>query len=321
MIANKRHIATGVEFDHYFPKPTGKLTTHRNYATIDDTVSLMEEVAISYQSDTAEFAHSDHIKKGNLKDTLAAIDAWMREHIQYKLDATGTERIESPRAAWHVRKEGIDCDGYSVFISTILLNLLIEHYFKVTKYNGLPNWQHVYVIVPKGERFNENDPSTYYTLDIVKNRFNDEHPGITDTMLEKVDGIVNRPILGTPSLNGLSGLELNVLSGLDFSEFGQDHDSVYNNNLLQLGSTPRSQAMLNALPIVESLKDLTIAFDDHAVKQGINGLGAIGELLDQGEVFIKEALVDPATGSVYGVDANDDVYPVSYTHLTLPTIA
>jgi len=200
MIAKKRNIAHGRQFDRFFPKPEGVEKVVFDFAQINNTLDTMKKVAEKYQSDTEQIASI--LQKSTRKATLASIWDFIYGHIQYKLDRQGVERIERPAATWAVRQEGVDCDGYSVFISSILLNLNIPHHFKDTKYNGESSWQHVYIVAPKeGQEIDYNSPSSYYTLDCVKDLFDDEHPNITDVKITPM------------AITQLSGLSLTVLSG------------------------------------------------------------------------------------------------------------
>ena len=84
-----------------------------------------------------------------------------------KKDAEGYEQIRSPARAWHDRFSGVDCDCYSVFISSILSNLGIAHTLRITKYQR-DYFQHIYPIVPF--------QNGYITIDCVTDRFNYEVP-------------------------------------------------------------------------------------------------------------------------------------------------
>ena len=90
-------------------------------------------------------------------------------HIQYKLDQKGLEQLRRPNRSWAERQTGIDCDCFSIFVSSILTNLKIPHEFRITKYNR-DEYQHVYVIVPSDGK------SGYITIDCVLSEFNYEKP-------------------------------------------------------------------------------------------------------------------------------------------------
>ena len=55
--------------------------------------------------------------------SLHAIWDFVYQHVQYKLDDPGYEQVRRPLRTWLDRKRGADCEDYSVFISSILLNL------------------------------------------------------------------------------------------------------------------------------------------------------------------------------------------------------
>ncbi len=95
---------------------------------------------------------------------------FLYDHIQYKLDKKGLEQLRRPNRSWAERQTGIDCDCFSIFVSSILTNLKIPHSFRITKYNR-DEYQHVYVIVPA-----EDSKSGYITIDCVLSEFNYEKP-------------------------------------------------------------------------------------------------------------------------------------------------
>jgi hypothetical protein len=115
---------------------------------------------------------------------------FLYHHIQYKLDKRGLEQLRRPARSWADRQEGIDCDCFSIFASSILTNLQIPHAFRITKYGG-DHFQHVYVVVP-------NDTGNII-IDPVLSRFNYEKP-----FSEHKDFDMN-----------LSGIDVAVLSGHD----------------------------------------------------------------------------------------------------------
>ena len=65
-----------------------------------------------------------------------------------------TQNLRSPAHSWHTaRQSGIDCKSYSIFASSILLNLGIKHYIRQVKQPKMnpDSFTHVYVIVPKNQ--------------------------------------------------------------------------------------------------------------------------------------------------------------------------
>jgi len=162
---HKRNIKNGYAYDRYFPPAKGDVLTVRKNATLEDTVTFIPKVVRQHLGQTKRIAN---ILKGSATyDTCANIWHFVYDHIQYEKDQHGFEQIRSPARAWHDRRQGVDCDCYSVFISTILLNLGIPHILRITQYRK-PYFQHIYPVVPA--------PSGEIILDCVANQFDFEVP-------------------------------------------------------------------------------------------------------------------------------------------------
>ncbi|MBN8865847.1 MAG: hypothetical protein J0H92_20910 [Sphingobacteriales bacterium] len=185
-----RHIRHGNEFDELFPGANRGNQTIRRNANLDDTVVFIPKVV----KDTLEQTEgiTRRLKGRNVYDTCKNIWHFVYDHIQYKKDEEGFEQIRSPARTWHDREEGVDCDCYSVFISSILTNLGIAHTLRITKYSR-KHFQHIYPVVPHGSR--------HITLDCVTDQFDFEVP-----YSEKKDFPMDLQYL-----DGLDGLEGHTL--------------------------------------------------------------------------------------------------------------
>lgn len=161
----KRNIKSGKEYDYLFPKATGDFSTIRRTANVYDTVAFIPKVVNETLSQTKRL--SSLLNQNNTYVTCKKIWQFVYEHINYKKDAPGYEQIRNPARTWHDRFNGVDCDCYSVFISSILSNLSIAHTLRITKYHR-DYFQHIYPIVPF--------QNGYITIDCVTDRFNYEVP-------------------------------------------------------------------------------------------------------------------------------------------------
>lgn len=160
-----RTIRSGRDYDQYFPKPDAQDRIIIEDGEVTDTVDLMKRVVWRYINDTKQIAP---VLKGKSKrETAENIWDFLYHHIQYKLDKRGLEQLRRPARSWADRESGIDCDCFSIFISSILTNLQIPHSFRITKYGGA-HFQHVYVVVPSEGKMLVIDP--------VLSRFNYEKP-------------------------------------------------------------------------------------------------------------------------------------------------
>lgn len=163
----KRRIKSGAEFEHLFPVPFVEDIEIKKDADVSATIAFIPEVVLDTLDDTAKIA--EKLKGRTLNETCENIWHFVYEHIQYAKDKEGVEQIRRPARAWHDRTRGVDCDCYTVFISSILTNLNIPHTHRITKYQYRTNFQHIYPIVPTGN-------GKYITIDCVVNEYNYEEP-------------------------------------------------------------------------------------------------------------------------------------------------
>ena len=145
--ASQRNIKPLSHYEMYIPPQTE--LKRRDLilipdGSVEDTVYLMKDIAKKYADDTKTLAK--HLEKSTVPQTLQSIFDFVYHYIQYVPDSTMAEQVRRPlRTLWD--RKG-DCDCYSVLIGSILHNLKIPFKFRIAAYNGKPNYQHVYVIVP-----------------------------------------------------------------------------------------------------------------------------------------------------------------------------
>ena len=161
---NRRKLKGGWEFDHLFPKPTGKDYVIKKSADVQDTMELIKKVVHKTAWQARGLAKV--LEGKDLDETCSNIWNFVYGHIQYRRDDEG----------------GVDCDCYSVFISSILVCLGIPHVLRITKYPkeppDIPTWQHIYPIVPVSGSLNGtlSNRDKYITMDCVKDAYDDEEP-------------------------------------------------------------------------------------------------------------------------------------------------
>lgn len=172
LTAGKRLIKDGSQYDPLFPVPTGHSKTLSKDADVDpQTVVFMQQIVNDTLKDTVRIAPL--LKGDSVKDTCNHIHRFITDFIQYAEDEQGIEQLRRPSRSWADRKKGVDCDCMSIFASSVLTNLNIPHAFRITKYEGRPYYQHVYVVVPKSGRQLKGEGS-YYTIDGVIMPFDHE---------------------------------------------------------------------------------------------------------------------------------------------------
>jgi len=166
MIAKtKRHIKPGYEYDHLFPVSENDNKTIRKNANVYHTVEFIPKVVQETLFQTKKIAQ--RLKGNSVYDTCKNIWHFVYQHINYKKDEEGYEQIRSPARAWHDRIQGVDCDCYSVFISSVLTNLGIPHLLRITKYHR-DHFQHIYPVTLTGNKS--------ITIDCVTDKFDSEVP-------------------------------------------------------------------------------------------------------------------------------------------------
>ena len=212
METQKRHIKSGVEFERYFSEAMGHNELIKRNSTLDDTVIFLPEAIQRTSKQTALIAQ--YLKGQTKYETCENIWNWIYAHINYEKDDKGKEQIRSPRRSFRDRFRGVDCDDYTVFISSVLTCLNIKHILRVAKYTERNGFQHIYPVVPSSN-------GEYITVDCVVDRFNYEVPFIekkdTKMDLEFLDGIGNTEDVET-TINGVDAEDL--MNGLNIEDLG-----------------------------------------------------------------------------------------------------
>lgn len=225
-----RNIVDGSAYDSFFGKPDREVISNGDNSTEKNVEKILPQVVAKYNWQTRKIANYLY-KKSNkdLRTFCENIWHFLFKHIQYRYDKAGVEEFRTPYRSWAEREKGIDCDCFSIFVSCILTNKHIPHYFRITKYNGREQWQHIYVIVPKGNgiRFDENNPNTYWIIDCVVHEFNREK----EFSEQKLQPMMNGLGIITQTLTGFDEPDAaEVLTGLlldDDNELaGSDNDML-----------------------------------------------------------------------------------------------
>jgi len=168
MEAVKRAVKSGREFDNLFPRANGTTQTIKRNANVSHTVNFIPKVVFATLHHTSKIAPL--LKGKDVYETCKNIWEFTYNHITYEKDAHGIEQVRSPARTWADRQppQGVDCDCYTTFISSILTNLKIPHTYRITKYKT-DYFQHIYPIVPLKD-------GTYITIDCVLKEFDKEEP-------------------------------------------------------------------------------------------------------------------------------------------------
>ncbi|GAA4850985.1 hypothetical protein [Algivirga pacifica] len=168
----KRQILSGMAYEKYFKSPLKTDPVLHKDGNTFDTIQFMEQIVRKTLEDTKAIAKV--LKGERVQETLQNLFAFLYRHVQYRIDTPGVEQLRRPSRTWADRFEGVDCDCYSIFISSVLTNLGIPHAFRKTKYGGKSYFQHIYVVVPKRRLADLNSRVDYWVVDPVMDAFDTE---------------------------------------------------------------------------------------------------------------------------------------------------
>lgn len=151
----KRRIKNGDEFNHLIEKPKGQKVKLKSGDTFYSVKMMKVWVETFYKQVTKL---SKILKGKTIQETCDKIHYFLYYDIQYQADGV-TQNLRSPANSWFNRRDGIDCKSYSIFASSVLMNLGIKHYIrqiKQPKFNS-KQFTHVYVVVPENQVSGELD--------------------------------------------------------------------------------------------------------------------------------------------------------------------
>jgi hypothetical protein len=186
---SNRQIASAEAFEKYFTKPSGINEGIKRNSKLTDTINFLPK-AIQASKHQVRLFCKHELNQSTVYDVCYTLWHWLYSHIPYHKDDEGKEQIRSPRRSFYDRTRGIDCDDYTVFISSCLCELKIPHVLVVAKYTQKNGYQHIYPIVPTSN-------GNYITMDCVTDKFNYEVPPLETLQknmdLEFLDGIDANP--------------------------------------------------------------------------------------------------------------------------------
>ena len=179
-VALKRKLEPGKKYDKLIPA-VRCATTDLGEGDTFHTVEEMRDWIIKYSWQSARLAPL--LNSGNPKQLANNIYRFLHDHVQYTADGA-LQQISSPACTWRKRKEGVDCKSFSVFASSILTNLGINHAIRQVRQPGYnpDNFTHVYVVIfqDQDQQSYSNDAPTF-VIDATR------HQNEEVTYLEKSD--------------------------------------------------------------------------------------------------------------------------------------
>jgi hypothetical protein len=230
---SQREVKDGSEYDSFFPPPDANDITVKKSADVEDTLSLMQKTVPQTLWQTKKIARK--LKGKTLDETCSNIWHFVYDHIKYKKDKEGVEQVRSPRRTWSERHSGVDCDCYTQFISSILLNLDIPHKVRITKYPKrapeVPRWQHIYPIVPVDGDTDKSmtNRDNYIVIDCVKGEYDSEQPFLEskdyNMRLDYLDGIDQEGEQDVQNELELMGEDFSEPENTDIADLSSIYDS------------------------------------------------------------------------------------------------
>ncbi|WP_430811108.1 MULTISPECIES: hypothetical protein [unclassified Carboxylicivirga] len=231
IVSGPRNTKDGRRYNHLIKKASGKDVFVKNGNVLETVESCIDLVAEHYLEveDLAKMLQGD-----SLKSTCRNIFNFSYSYLQYHKDENGTEQLRTPARSWldgQIRfkqqgktSSGIDCDDYSIFVGSILKCLGIPFKFRITKYDGKRNFQHIYVFVPA-----IGDSEDEIIIDPVLSKFDYQKP----YSFEKSDFNMSplQMVAGVHGIDGLTGstslgLPIYALSGIDYAGGSMANDDA-----------------------------------------------------------------------------------------------
>ncbi|MEM6771196.1 MAG: hypothetical protein AAF597_11485, partial [Bacteroidota bacterium] len=124
---------------HTIPPPRNAKTLHKKEYRTGDIVNLVQKVVRSHVADTASFAHRfPPTRKG-----LQSLFNWVDRNFTYREDPSKNQWVQTP--AWLNKHKIGDCKSFTVFISTVLSNMGVDHLIRYTAYRA-GELRHVYPV-------------------------------------------------------------------------------------------------------------------------------------------------------------------------------
>jgi hypothetical protein len=303
----KRNIKNSNAYAPLFGAPSGKVINVKSNASLDDITTSMQQLVNQTLPQTQKFANWLKSKSTSTENLLQNLFTFIYNHFDYKEDEQGFEQLREPARLF---KDKIgDCDCYAIFIKSVLTNLGIPSHFKIVALNNNPNFQHVYVIVPKQSGASLNERNNYWVIDPVLDKFNLEPPAITKQQIKGLNGLQLQTLGATTFVVDKSKLLPPVLDnyiipqggfltastikfGEAYNPFEQVIEQTFKGsrieNLAKTKLAPRNKAIngLNGASVLDNLNPLdpnniNTLLDAPEVKDYANTLKGSVKLLDR----------------------------------------
>lgn len=157
-----RSILGGNNYDYLFPASKNNTKFFGDLPVTENIVESMGKMIKERLYETEKIAKK--LQKSNTKDTLENIWNFVYNHIQYH-HVKGVQYLKYPSYLWANRAKGGNCADYTIFITSILINLGYKPIIRIAGYGE--GYQHVYPVVIEN--------GNIYIIDCVVDEFNYEY--------------------------------------------------------------------------------------------------------------------------------------------------
>lgn len=172
-----------------------------------DTFTTVSHMKLWVQKHLDHTARLAPVLKGeSLRKTANNIYRFLYDHIQYRADGA-MQTLKSPGCTWTTRKEGADCKTFSIFASSILTNLGIQHAIRQVKQPGYypDQFTHVYVVIPINQKIKKLNNAEVIVIDATRHENTEViYLEKNDTLMLQHQGLSAPGIIGekNPSIQG-----------------------------------------------------------------------------------------------------------------------
>ena len=265
---------------------------------LPETLEAIKKAIHNYNFQVKALAQ--HLKADNLLQSCFNIWHFCINNIAYKLDKPGVEEIRTPSRTWKDRFIGVDCDDFTIFTSSLLLQMGYIPSAAVVAFGGKPNFQHIYTVVNPS---NHNGiVSGGVVVDpVITYKFNVHPENITKSLIMQVQ-----------ELNGL-GFSIFTINGIneipEDAIFGLGGVIVPPTKISQRAMNMQSEIIKKALANVDKT-------NPEAVRKALNpympmlrksrALISLNGLPEQNELSAIIPYVDDITQNGYLVFSDDD---------------
>ena len=229
-----RPLKSGKGYDAFIKGTNCKVTSLSSGDTFT-TVKHMRDWVNKHKEQTILLAPG--LRGKSLAATAQNIYRFLYDHIQYRADGD-MQNLKSPGCTWATRKEGADCKTFSIFASSILSNLGIQHSIRqVTQPGYYPDqYTHVYVVIPRNQKLTKlTNNEKVFVIDATR------HQNIEVDFIKKHDTLMLHQGLSSPAAYRRPATKKRArgLNGVAVSTVSRDLTDLL--NVLIMAGVPQSQ--------------------------------------------------------------------------------